>query len=305
MKPKLIVGVLAGVVLLLATASLFVWQAQRAHQARVDEEANAGRARLGYPPLPSRPSEWETYLMQSTVVLGVLGFSLSLVWVVMLVLARPKGRSSIDRPPVAGEIAEEHHPSDAADIEVICPNCNGPRRVPRTALDKTVKCYRCGVSIAVGPRTDAAEAVLRAEEATGRASAHGSRGLAGRGRRSVKRSEDRFEEELEEEAGRLRRQRLVCQLLSFVFGLPGLGLLVGAAWQPAPLRTWLQVVGNLLLWVGIAFGVAYKRYRWKDVLLGLVPIIGLLILVCLADQKGQRLARLRSILDRRSEQDEV
>src|SRR5207248_3936380 len=51
------------------------------------------------------------------------------------------------------------------------------------------------------------------------------------------------------------------------------------------------------LWVGIGFGVAYKRDNLAWALLGLLGLIGLIVLACLPDQKGRRLRRIRALLE--------
>jgi DNA-directed RNA polymerase subunit M/transcription elongation factor TFIIS len=100
---------------------------------------------------------------------------------------------------------------------------------------------------------------------------------------------DRIEAEVDE----LQQERGRNQLLSFVFGLPGIGLAIGSAFVGDLPRSLLLTGGGLLLWVGIFFGVAHKRDNLLWALLGVLGCIGLLVLAILPDEKGQRLGRLR------------
>jgi hypothetical protein len=103
-------------------------------------------------------------------------------------------------------------------------------------------------------------------------------------------------------ADRLTSQRFTAQVFSFLFGLPGIGLgLVGwILWSMDNLNSvWglpLLYVGGGLLWVGIGFGVYYKRDNLLWVLLGLIWIIGLIALAILPDEKQRRLSRIRAML---------
>jgi hypothetical protein len=96
---------------------------------------------------------------------------------------------------------------------------------------------------------------------------------------------------------RLPSQRARSQVLSFAFGLLGIGLAIGAQFLPGTqLRALAGLAGFLLLWAGIGFGVAYKRFNLTWAWLGLLGICGLIILACLPDEKGPRLRRLRHFL---------
>ncbi len=107
-------------------------------------------------------------------------------------------------------------------------------------------------------------------------------------------------ETVREQYHELKRQRTQNQLLSFVFGLPGLIIgVAGAIMGDSLVGVLMLVGGGILLWVGIGFGVAYKRYNLAWILLGLLGIIGLIVLVFVPDEKGKRLRRFREILNRR------
>lgn len=107
-------------------------------------------------------------------------------------------------------------------------------------------------------------------------------------------------ESLRAEQDRLQKQRFWSQILSFVFGLPGLGLIiVGLVQRPLPHAPFSMLAGGALLWVGIGFGVAYKRDNLAWVLLGLLTWIGLIIVAGLSDEKGKRLERIRALLRNR------
>jgi hypothetical protein len=194
------------------------------------------------------------------------------------------------------------------NIEITCPSCNGPQRVPRAAIGTAIKCYHCGSKLEIAEmQSGVFEAVLLGQEVPEEKPAKAPKPLrwADRPKKAVRfNTDEEDEEDLEAEASDLRRQRLFCQIFSFVFGVPGLGLGVAAYFQAPPLRTLLGVLGGLSLCIGIAFAVAYKRYRVVDAFLGLLPVVGLLVLALLADEKGQQLSRLQKILDRRAERDE-
>jgi hypothetical protein len=106
---------------------------------------------------------------------------------------------------------------------------------------------------------------------------------------------------LQAEVERLCGQRTLDQVKSFLFGLPGLGLAVASAILFTLNRYLLSaslfaIAGGVLLWVGIYYSVAYKRYNRCWTLLGLLGLIGLLAIVFLPDEKGRRLRRMRAIL---------
>ena len=128
-------------------------------------------------------------------------------------------------------------------------------------------------------------------------------------------SRDISDQSLAPERMRLQSQRRTYQLLSFIIGLPGLGMqatmlpYVGSylPWvmsfpslDSTPWWAWLLfVAGCILLWIGIACAVLYKHDNAVWALLGLPGLIGLIILCCIPDQKGKRLSLMKRLLDAR------
>jgi len=101
----------------------------------------------------------------------------------------------------------------------------------------------------------------------------------------------------------LRKQRARNQLLSFLFGLPGIGMVVGGyafEYQDPGLGVLMAAGGYVLFCVGIGYAVAYKRYNLVWLLLVFLGLVGLIILAILPDEKRKVLARIRRRLVARS-----
>jgi hypothetical protein len=100
--------------------------------------------------------------------------------------------------------------------------------------------------------------------------------------------------ELDEIKSARRRQNL----LGFAFGLPGLALQVGGgvlarAMEQAPgVGLLLQLVGLVLLAVGIGFVAVYKGRNPAWALMSLLGCIGLIVIAVL---KGLQLARIKEL----------
>jgi hypothetical protein len=117
--------------------------------------------------------------------------------------------------------------------------------------------------------------------------------------------------DLRDAIAQLQAKRMWFQILCFVFGLMGLGCFLAGTYLAImnagptryydPTRLWigggLLLGGHLVFWVGIAFGVAFKRTSLADIWLGLLGVLGLIILMCLHDQKARRLKRMKNILE--------
>src|SRR5262245_27464009 len=183
-------------------------------------------------------------------------------------------------------------------VEVNCQNCNGLQRVAQAALGKSIKCYRCGARLGAGtPQPDAPEVIPSAEAIVEGASAPvRPRSTRPQPDRELVGSQGWYEAGLAVEARQLRQQRLTCQIWSFLLGLPGIGLLAASYAAEPPRKYWLIAFGYLLLWAGIAFGVAYKRYSLQSAFWGLLGLLGLVILALLPDQKLERLQRIEAVL---------
>ncbi len=105
---------------------------------------------------------------------------------------------------------------------------------------------------------------------------------------------------IREQYHELKHQRSQNQLLSFAFGLPGLIIAVAGVFMHDSIVGVLMIVGGIILvWIGIAFGVAYKRYNLGWVVLALLLVIGLVVLAFVPDEKGKRLRRFRELLNSR------
>ena len=115
------------------------------------------------------------------------------------------------------------------------------------------------------------------------------------------------DQSLTEMESELKSQRSQNQLLSFLVGLPALGLQVISVMLfyliKDSVASWVFfvvfVVGGIFLWFGIAFAVLYKRDNVAWALFGFLSLVGLIILCVIPDQKAQRLSRIKRLLDAR------